>query len=675
MAGEDASAVGTISIALSHAANLLNSSPDLAARQADEILKASPGHPQALMLLGGALRRTGDLAAAEAVLTPLAREQVRAPQVHLELGMCLMAAGNVAGAITALKHSLNLKPQQPEAWRTLADLHLVEGDGTSADRAYAQSIRWSTEDPALMDAALALADDRLAPAEHALKDRLKSAPTDVAAIRMLAEVAGRLGRYGDSETLLRRALELAPSFTAARHNLAIVLYRQAKVEQALEVINVLLAESPNDPNYRNLKAGALARVGDLQESINVYGKMLKEFPNQPMGWLSYGHALKTAGRTAEGIEAYRRSIQQRPSFGDAYWSLANLKTFRFEASEVEAMRQQLMAGSDLSIEDRFHLHFALGKALEDAKAFEDSFHHYDEGNRLRRSVLSYDPDETTAHKDRCKSTFTRELMVSRKDQGCSAPDPIFILGLPRSGSTLIEQILDSHSLIEGTAELPDIGFIARVLGERKKKSQDSLYPEIVADLSPERLRELGESFMETTRIQRKTDKPFFIDKLPNNFIHVGLIQLILPKAKIIDARRHPLGTCFSGFKQHFARGQNFSYGLTDIGRYYADYVELMAHFDAVTPGKVHRVIYEDMVADTEAEVRRLLDYCGVAFEERCLRFYENDRAVRTASSEQVRNPIFKDAVEHWKNYEPWLDPMKSALGPVLDAYPSAPTYS
>ncbi len=673
MVGDSATAKGTVSLALAHAANLLSTRPDLAQTQVDEILKAVPGHPQALMLLGAAHRRQGDLTAALSVLTPLAASQPKAASVHLELGLALSDAGDPKGAITALQRTTALKPAQPDAWRALADLYVVAGDVAGADRAYAQSIRWSTEDAALMEAAIALADDKLAVAERLLKARLNDTPTDVAAMRMLAEVAGRLGRYGDSERLLTRALELAPGFDAARHNLATVLYRQAKLEPALDEINRLLAKSPNDPNYRNLQAGALARVGDVTESIAVYGKMLRDYPNQPKGWLSYGHALKTAGRHADGVAAYRRSIAQQPSFGEAYWSLANLKTFKFEPGEVEAMRSQL-ARDDLDLEHRFHLHFALGKALEDARAFEESFYHYAQGNRLRRSVIDYDADEGRESLQRAKALFTPDFFTARKGQGAEAPDPIFIVGLPRSGSTLIEQILDSHSQVEGTAELPEIGFIARTLGDRKRKSEPSRYPEAIAELSPEQLRQLGQSFIDKTRIQRKTAKPFFIDKLPNNFLHIGLIQTILPNAKIIDARRSPMGACFSGFKQHFARGQNFSYDLEDLGRYYADYVELMAHFDTVSPGKIHRVFYEKMVEDTEGEVRRLLDYCGLDFEDGCLRFYENERAVRTASSEQVRSPIFTDAVEHWRHYEPWLEPLKSALGEVLNTYPKTPRF-
>ncbi|HEY5755437.1 MAG TPA: sulfotransferase, partial [Steroidobacter sp.] len=377
------------------------------------------------------------------------------------------------------------------------------------------------------------------------------------------------------------------------------------------------------------------------------------------------------GQQGDCVSTYRRAIELSPQLGEAYWSLANLKTFRFSDGDVVAMQAQLRR-NDLSEEDRFHFHFSLGKAFEDTHDYSKSFEHYEQGNRLRREMVQYEPDETSHHMRRSKQLLTPEFFAAREGWGSSAPDPIFIVGLPRAGSTLLEQILSSHPLVEGTMELPDIIDMARSLGGGRARGEASKYPEVLADLSAAQLRELGDQYIANTRIQRKTDAPFFIDKMPNNFVHIGLIQLILPRARIIDARRHPLGCCFSGFKQHFARGQHFTYGLDDIGRYYRDYVELMAHFDAVLPGRVHRVIYETLVDETEREVRRLLDYCGLPFDERCLRFYENDRAVRTASSEQVRRPIYRDGVDHWQHYEIWLEPLKRALGPVLGSYPAVP---
>jgi tetratricopeptide (TPR) repeat protein len=490
-------------------------------------------------------------------------------------------------------------------------------------------------------------------------------------MRMLAEAEARVGRYGESERLLLRYLELAPAFTVARRNLAHVLHRQYKDASALEEVERLLAKDPRDPGCRNLKAAILGGLLRYDESIATYASVLKEYPHNDKVWLNYGHALKTAGRQEEGIAAYRRSIALAPGNGGAYWSLANLKTFRFTDADVTAMRAQL-AGGKLSVDERVQLHFALGKALEDAGDYARSFQAYAEANRLRHEREPFDGERNSARLERARQLFTPEFFAARRGWGCPAPDPIFIVGMPRAGSTLLEQILASHSAVEGTMELPDILTMARDLAV--ERGGEAPYPAVLADLSAEACRELGERYIAQTRARRWTDRPYFIDKMPNNFAHLGLIQLILPNAKIIDARRHPLACCFSVFKQHFARGQEFSYDLGELGRYYRDYVQAMSHFDNILPGRVHRVIYERLVEDTETEIRRLLEYCGLPFEAACLRFYENERAVRTASSEQVRKPIFRDALEHWRHYESWLEPLKATLGPVLATYPRVPEF-
>jgi tetratricopeptide (TPR) repeat protein len=470
---------------------------------------------------------------------------------------------------------------------------------------------------------------------------------------------------------LRRCLELAPSFTGARHNYAIVLHRQNKTVEALREVTALLALDAHHPGYNNLKAAILAAIGELDGSIEIYGRVLAAYPQQAKIWMSYGHALKTNGREADSVAAYEKSIELSPSLGEAYWSLANLKTVRFAPAQLASMRAQL-ARPELQQEDRFHLHFAMGKALEDAQAYAESFEHYAEGNRIRRETIRYSAQEMTTLVGRSRTLFTAEFFTQRSGHGVQDADPIFIVGLPRAGSTLIEQILASHSQVEGTMELPEIPAIAKGL---RLPDRPNSYPQVLEDLSAAQCQALGRQFLDRTRIQRKSGAPFFIDKMPNNFAHIGLIQLLLPNAKIIDARRHPLGCCFSGFKQHFARGQSFTYSQEDIGRYYRDYVELMAHFDQVLPGRVHRVIYEALIEDTEAQVRELLAYCGLPFEEQCLRFYENERAVRTASSQQVRKPIFREGLEQFRHYEPWLSPLKGALGPVLAAYPGVPDFS
>jgi tetratricopeptide (TPR) repeat protein len=660
---------GSLDVALAHAARLLKKSPLLAAEQAGEILRAVPGDPRARLVLGAAHRINGQLQAALEVLEPLAQEQPRSAAVHLELAIALGEDGRAGEATTALRHALQLQPDSPDAWRLLADQLEASGDAGGADQARARYIKAATRDPQLMEAAAALVANALPDAEAHLRRHLRPFPNDVAALRMLAEVAARLRRYADAQQLLEQCLALAPSFDAARQNYAMLLNRQGQPAAALPHVERLLAQEPRDPGYRNLKAAVLANLGDYGLSIEVYEAVLKEFPRQPQIWMSYGHSLRTAGRRPEAEAAYRRAISMETTLGEAYWSLANLKTFRFTEADVQALRSAL-ARVDLSDEDRLHFEFALGKALEDANQYEESFAHYLSANEIRRRSNPYSADDNSAYVRNSKAVYTRDFFEARSGAGARAADPIFIVGLPRAGSTLLEQVLASHSLVEGTMELPQIPQLAREITGRHKRHEE--LPQALAALTHGQLSSLGERYLDATRVLRKTSAPFFIDKLPNNCLYVGLIQLILPNARIIDARRHPLGCGFSCFKQNFARGQNFTYSLTDLGRYYHDYVELMAHFDAVLPGRVHRVCYETMILDTETQVRSLLEYCRLPFEEGCLRFYQNERAVRTASSEQVRQPLFREGLEHWRHYEPWLTPLRDSLGSVLAAYPEVP---
>ena len=668
-----AETTASLDTALAHATQLLATDPALAAEQANEIIRAVGDHPMALLVLGTSHRVRGDVDAALKVLEPLASAQPRSAAVQLELGLTLGLAKQGDQAVAAVRRAVALKPDLPQAWLALGDHLMAMDDAVAADLAYANHVRYSTRDPHLLRAATALCENRIPEAEALLREQLKHTPTDVAAIRMLAEVAARLGRNQDAEHLLARCLELAPSFHAARQNYALVLHRSNKPEQALVEIDTLLRMEPANPGFRNLKAVVLCRVGEYETAIALYADLLAENPRHAKVWMSYGHALKTAGHQQRAIDAYRTSLQLQPGFGEVWWSLANLKTVRFSAEDLATMRSQL-ENPDLASDDRQHLEFAVGKALEDLGEYEASFQHYQHGNDLRRATVQYSADDTSARVARIKHGYTREFFSERSGFGADAPDPIFIVGLPRAGSTLLEQILSSHSAVEGTMELPEITSITRALRSQGDASQPLPYHDVLERLDADALRALGEQYLQHTRIQRKTDAPLFIDKMPNNFLHIGLIHLMLPNARIIDARRHPLACGFSGYKQLFARGQGFTYGLDDIGRYYRDYVELMAHFDAVLPGRIHRVIYEHMVDDTEAEVRRLLDYCGLPFEDGCLRFFENARPVRTASSEQVRKPIYRDGVDHWQHYAPWLGPLEMALGPVLQAYPAVPEF-
>ena len=500
--------------------------------------------------------------------------------------------------------------------------------------------RWP---PHLIDAALALHDNKLSVAEPLLRTHLKADPFDAQAIRMLAELAGR--GWGATRTQKHccagRARAEAGFHRRPRQSRHCAVPAEQVSRGDCRARTGCCSDEPGHIGHANLKAAALGRIGRFDEAIGLYEGVLEQVPTQPKVWTSLGHLLKTVGRQAEGVAAYRQAIAIMPELGDAWWSLANLKTLRFDDADIAAMEAALTR-DDISDEDRFHLDFALGKAFEDRGEAARAFDHYAAGNALRRTKIVYAPDETAKFVDDSIAVSTPAFFAARAGAGCAAPDPIFVIGMPRSGSTLVEQILSSHPLVEGTSELPDIPAIARPIAD---------YPSGLAALPPAQLRALGEEYLARAAVQRQTDRPYFIDKLPNNWAHLPLIHLILPNATIIDARRHPLGCCFSNFKQHFARGQAFSYGLEDMGRYYRDYARLMAHLEAVLPGRVHRVIYERMVDDTEAEGRALLAACGLDFDPACLDFHKTERGVRTASSEQVRRPIFREGTEGWQAYE------------------------
>ena len=511
------------------------------------------------------------------------------------------------------------------------------------------------QDSELLAAEHALQSGTLDVAERRLRTRLKSQPNDVVAIRMMAELAARLGRYRDAEALLRRVLDLAPDFAAARANYVTVLHRQSKFGAALAEVERLLAVDSEDAGYMTLKAAVLVRTGGYDDAIDLYRRVLARHPDQARLWISLGHVEKTVGRQKEAITAYRAAISRSDTLGDAWWSLANLKTVALTAEDIAAMQAALPRTTNAG--DRYHLDFALGKALEDAGDWATAFVHYAAGNRLRRTERPYEAATTTAHLNRSRALLTTEAFAGRPG-GHVARDPIFVVGLPRAGSTLVEQILASHPDVEGTMELPDIGTIAHDLGRSRS---DGYLPALLA-LDPEQRAALGSRYLAGTRIQRKTGRPRFVDKMPNNFGHAGLIHLILPNATIVDVRRHPMANGFSAFKQHFSRGQGFTYDLDDLGRYYRDYVALMAHYDATLPTRVHRVIYEDLVANPEPVIRSLLVACDLEFDPACLVAHRTERAVRTASSEQVRRPINTDAVDHWRHFASWLGPLETALG-------------
>ncbi|WND03877.1 sulfotransferase [Temperatibacter marinus] len=505
-------------------------------------------------------------------------------------------------------------------------------------------------------------------AESLSRDLLRKDPNNVSALRLLAEIGIQVGVYEEAENLLLHCLDLAPDFTLARLNYAALLAKRTRYQESMLELKRLLESEPDNVAILVQKASVLVSLGDFDAAEKLYRNLTKRLPEHAHIQLSLGHVLKTKGDVAKAIDAYRAAIALEPAMGEAYWSLANLKTFTFTDADILQMKEQMLVEQPKA-QDFVHLCFALGYALEKQGDVDGSFAAYAKGNQVKRHIVHYDARTHCQDMLRQKRFFSPAHYEKKGMEGCDDSAPIFIVGLPRAGSTLIEQILSSHSQVEGTMELPDIISMARRLSGKKVVTDKGNYPEILSTLSSEDIENLGEEYIERTKVHR-SGLPFFIDKMPNNFMHIGFIKEILPKAKIIDARRHPMAGCFSCFKQLFAKGQNFTYSLNDIGNYYCDYYEIMEHWDTVLPQAVHRVYYEKMITDTEMEVRRLLDYCGLPFEEACLTFYQNDRAVRTASSEQVRQPIYQSGLEAWKPYEGHLAPLQKALAHVLPKYPA-----
>ena len=640
----------------------------LAREQAEEILRHYPDEVNSLFVVAVAIGDQGD---SDEALDRLQALVKRAPNFALaqqELGFVYADKGQLNEAIEALQRAVAIEPKLPASWKLMGELYLADEDEKSAAEAMNQYLLTSSEEPDLIRAVNLFKAGKIPQAERLCRRFLYENPTNVTAINLLADIAIKLGVLDDAENLLERCLELAPDFHMARLNYTHVLSKREKLQQALAQVDHMLEVEPRKKfTLLITRAAIFVKMGDFERALSVYEYLLSNYPPREKITLSYAHALKTVGQQKKAIAAYRQTIELKPSFGDAYWSLANLKTFRFKDADIEAMRVEIDK-STCTLEDHFHLCFALGKALGDRQQYEESFLYYQRGNNIKKKHERYDAEKNESATRKIKMVCSSDLFSAAKGQGCKASDPIFIVGLPRSGSTLLEQILASHSQVDGTKELIEILSIVRRLGAKKKKTDLSRYPELLADLNASQLDELGQEYIDRTRIQRG-EAPFFIDKMPNNFLHVGFISLVLPNAKIIDARRHPMATCFSGYTQLFASGQRFTYGLSNIGRYYRDYVEVMDHWDEVLPGKVLRVQYEDVVSDTEAQVRRMLDYCELPFEENCLQFHQTERAVRTASSEQVRQPIYSAGLEHWRNYEPHLDKLKDSLAAVLERYP------
>jgi tetratricopeptide (TPR) repeat protein len=665
------SANTTADLELMRAAALLESDPAAAARRATGILVTAPQHAEAQLLLAAACHRLGDPGRAAALLESLVANSPGAAPVRLELGRAYAAAGRRSEAIDAFRQAVGADAEFADGWRELAGQLFAAGDDAAGDAAYAQYERRSIDPPGLHNVLAALADERLDAAESLLRARLAQTPEDVVVLRLAAHVADRRGNLAEAERLLEECLALAPGYALARYDLACVCFSQQRPERVLPLVDRLLALDPRHAACRLLKARTLRLVDRADEAVALMQALLAEQPGNDQAWVLLGHLRREAGQQAQAVEAYRRALTLRPDSSEAYWSLANLKTVRLAADDVSAMTGLLTRTSLLRV-DRVRLEFALGKAYEDEARYADAFAHFSSGNALHRATVYYDPDAAAAAVRRAKQLFDPAFFRERRGWGSTRADPIFIVGVPRSGSTLLEQMLASHAAVEGTRELSDLSLVVLELIARASARGLSAYPDLLVGLERGEIEAAAEQYLERTQVHRPLGRARFIDKMPANFSHVGLIQLMFPNAAIIDARRHPLGCAVSCYKQLFAWGAAFSYDLAELGRHIRDYAELMAHFDAVLPQRVHRAYYERIVAAPEAELAALLDYCGLPFDPQCLRFYENRRIVQSVSSEQVRRPLYAEGVEQWRHYERWLDPLKAALGDLVERYPPVP---
>lgn len=595
-----------------------------------------------------------------AALVRLAPDYGRAWQ---EIGHNHRDRGAFEAASDAYLRATELNPGLMAAWRFLAEMRQKSGDAEGARVAASNFKRLADLPRELVTVTSQLHEGQVYKAEKLCRYFLQKNPHHPEAMRLLAAIGVQLHIYDDAEFLLESALELEPDFDLARMDYVKVLHKRQKFAEAWEAAAELRRRMPGNLAAELAYANQCSAIGRYDEALEVLDPLVEVSPQPWNVQMLRGHALKTIGKHDAAIDAYRAAYAGRPAFGDAWWSLANMKTFRFDDDELDRMRRMLEAGG-LTPVDEIHMQFALGKALEDREEWAAAFEHYARGNAIKCAQIDYSADRMREDFERQKDFFTAERSTELLQGGHDAPDPIFVVGLPRAGSTLVEQILASHPQVDGTLELPNVLALAHRLNGRRRKGDEHRYPGVLADMPVDERAELGRRFIEETRVHRD-DAPLFIDKMPNNFRHIGLIFSILPNARVIDARRSPMGCCFSGFKQLFAEGQEFSYSQEDIGRYYRDYVDLMDHWNAVYPGRILQVNYEDVVDDLETQVRRMLDYLGLPFDPACVEFHRTQRSVRTASSEQVRQPIYRSGVEQWKHFEPWLGPLKSALGPEL----------
>jgi tetratricopeptide (TPR) repeat protein len=646
---------------------------------AEAVLAAIPENCHVLYLIAVNQRCLNQIHVALATLERLEKLHPRFSLLYQERGYCYMTQRDAPSAIEAFLRAVEINPARVASWGMLERLYRITGDAGNAVTAAEYVVALRQMPSKVVQAGSLFSDGELLAAEKILQEYLLESGEDVEGLRLLARIEHQRDVLDDAELHLEAALKLRPSYRAARLDYVRVLIDRQKYLPACEEIDSLLRVESNNREYLSLYATACAGLGKHEPAIALYRQLLFESPNSAELRVLLGHSLKTVGQHREATESYQMAAVTKPSFGDAWWSLANLKTYRFSQDEIAQMVAEEAAPAAEPV-DHYHLCFALGKAFEDLKEYAESWQYYERGNALRRTESRYYPEITETNTRKQIEVCTAQFFAGRVGFGVSDPDPIFIVGLPRSGSTLIEQILASHSQVESTQELADIQRIVLEipgLATRKKQlgpsnplslaGKEDSYPSLLAELAPEEFRRQGERYMIETRAYRG-HRPFFIDKMPNNFRHIGLIHLMMPNAKIIDVRREPMACCFGNLKQLFAKGQEFTYSIEDIARYYRTYLELMRHWDTVLPDRVLRVYYEDIVDNLDGNVRRTLEFCGLEFEPACIEFYKTERSVRTASSEQVRQPIFRDGLNQWRNYETWLGPLKDSLGDAVIRY-------
>jgi len=629
-------------------------------------LSEFPRDANLLVLLGAALVKLDRAEDAEITLSRAAKMFPDFSRAHEGLAEAFIMQGKLPAALDSLETAAALEPGSASIRVKRGKVLVGLGRDDEASLEFEASFKLTPFREELVKGLQLQRMNNLKEAEHIFRNVLRQDPENVDALRLLAGIAMRARQWGDAEALLKKALDKAPDYFQGWMDLGLGLQEQDRMDEAVEAFSKAMEINPGKANPYTAAGTTAAMVGRHEESLEMFNEALKRDSGNPGALAGIGHVLKTIGDQDAAIRSYRECIKHNDEHGEAYWSLANLKTFRFKEEEIAAMEKHA-ANEDLPSDPRAHFDFALGKAYEDAGDYEKAFSYYEEGNRLRRQSESYDPVRTIDQHDEFIRVFSEDYLRKHEGHGHHGDTPVFIMGLPRSGSTLIEQILASHSLVEGTHELPDLGRVARNVGNNSNSG--NTYPTSLLDDGVEHLSSYGEDYLRRTKRHREQGTPCFTDKMPNNFIHVGLIHLILPDAKIVDARRHPIDSCLGSFKQLFARGQPFTYDLYELGEFYLQYVRIMDHWNQVLPGKVLKVQYEDVVADLDTQVARLLDHCDLPFEEACLRFHETDRAVKTASSEQVRKPIYSTSVQLWRRYEEHLGPLIDVLEPLLRELP------